>query len=125
MGHTLVNDEIMFWGVAIPRDVQMLEYYGITIREGRDLLREIPNPTLNYPPGLYNLANAYIEANLSKTNPEIVAIRRDGWANVLLSFEKVKYAPLYACLGFKIARMCFQLARYNTHVDILDVYLLE
>jgi hypothetical protein len=27
----LKNDAIMFWGVAIHRDVQMLEYYGITI----------------------------------------------------------------------------------------------
>jgi hypothetical protein len=27
----LNNDEIMFWGAAIQRDVQMLEYYIITI----------------------------------------------------------------------------------------------
>jgi hypothetical protein len=27
----LNNDVIMFWGAAIQRDVQMLEYYGITI----------------------------------------------------------------------------------------------
>jgi hypothetical protein len=42
----------MFWRAAIQRDVQMLEYYGITIPWVRDLQREIPNPTFNYPPGL-------------------------------------------------------------------------
>jgi hypothetical protein len=36
----------MFWGVAIQRDVQMLEYYEITIPGARDLHREIPNPNL-------------------------------------------------------------------------------
>jgi hypothetical protein len=57
----LNNDEIMFWGATIQCDVQMLEYYRITISGARDLQREIPNPTLNYPPGLYALANTYIE----------------------------------------------------------------
>jgi hypothetical protein len=33
---------------------------------------------MNYPPGLYVLANAYIETNLSKNYPEIASIRRDG-----------------------------------------------
>jgi hypothetical protein len=33
----LNNDAIMFWYAAIQRDVQMLEYYGITIRRARDL----------------------------------------------------------------------------------------
>jgi hypothetical protein len=55
-----------------------------------DLHREIPNPTLNYPLRLYDLANVYIETDLSKNNLEIAVIRRDGWANVLLIFEKVK-----------------------------------
>jgi hypothetical protein len=62
----LNNGVIMFWGTIIHRDVQMLEYYGITIPRARDIKREIPNPTFNYPPGLYALANAYIETNLSK-----------------------------------------------------------
>jgi hypothetical protein len=33
----LNNDVIMFWGAAIQRDVQMLEYYGITIPGACDL----------------------------------------------------------------------------------------
>jgi hypothetical protein len=33
----LNNDAIMFWGAAIQRDVQMLEYYGITIPGAHDL----------------------------------------------------------------------------------------
>jgi hypothetical protein len=48
----LNNDAIMFWGATIHRDVQILEYYGITIPRTRDLQREIPNPTFNYPLGL-------------------------------------------------------------------------
>jgi hypothetical protein len=42
----------------------MLEYYGITIHGARDLQREIPNPTRNYPPGLNDPANAYIQTKL-------------------------------------------------------------
>jgi hypothetical protein len=68
--------------------------------------------------------NAYIGTNLSINDSEIVAIRRDGWANVPLSFEQVKYAALDARLGFEIARKCFELAGYNTHVDHLNVALL-
>jgi hypothetical protein len=63
--------------------------------------------------------------NLSKNDPEIEAIRREGWADVPLSFEQVKYAALDTHLGFEIAKMCFQLAGYNTHVDRLNVALLE
>jgi hypothetical protein len=33
----LNNNAIMFWGAAIQRDVQMLEYYGITIPGALDL----------------------------------------------------------------------------------------
>jgi hypothetical protein len=33
----LNNDEIMFWGAAIQQNVQMLEYYGITIHGAHDL----------------------------------------------------------------------------------------
>jgi hypothetical protein len=33
----LDNDAIMFWGAAIQRDVQMLDYYGITIPGALDL----------------------------------------------------------------------------------------
>jgi hypothetical protein len=60
-----------------------------------------------------------------KNDLKIAAIRRDGWADVPLSFEQVKYAALDARLGFEIARKCFQLARYNTHVDRLIVALFE
>jgi hypothetical protein len=56
----------MFWGATIHHDVHMLEYSGITVPGARKLKREIPNPTFNYPPGLYAVANAYIETNLSK-----------------------------------------------------------
>jgi hypothetical protein len=70
----LNNDAIMFWGVATQRDVQMLEYYGITIPGARDLQRYIPNPTSDYPTGLYALANAYIGINLSKNDSKIAAI---------------------------------------------------
>jgi hypothetical protein len=80
---------------------------------------------LNYPPGLYAPTNAYIETNISKTYPKIAAIRIDGCADVSLSFKQVKYAALDARLGFGIARKCFQLAGYNTHVDRLNVALLE
>jgi hypothetical protein len=66
-----------------------------------------PNPTFNYPPGLYALPNAYIESNLSKNDPEIAAIRREGWIDVSLSFEQVEYVTLDARLGFEIARKCF------------------
>jgi hypothetical protein len=45
----LNNDVIMFWGTAIHRDVQMLEYYGITIPEVCNLWSEIPNQNFNYP----------------------------------------------------------------------------
>jgi hypothetical protein len=103
----------------------MLEYYGITIPGARYLQREIPNPTFNYPPGLYALMNAYNETNLSKNYSEIASIRGKGWAGVPLSFEQVKYAALYARLGFKISGKRFQLARYNTHVDRLNVSLIE
>jgi hypothetical protein len=54
----------------------MLDYYGITIPGARDLQREIPNPTRNYPPGLYAL---FIQIELSKNDPKIASIRRDGW----------------------------------------------
>jgi hypothetical protein len=121
----LNNDAIMLWGTGNHRDVQMLAYYGITILGACDLQREIPNPTFNYPPGLYGLANAYIGTNLSKNDPEIATIRREEWADVPLSFEHVKYTALDARLGFEIARNCFQLAGYNTHVDPLNVSLIE
>jgi ribonuclease D len=101
----------------------MLAYYGITIPGMRDLHREIPNLLLSL--GLYALANAYIETNLSKNDPKIATIRREGWANVPLSFEQVKYASLDARLAFEIARKYFQLAGYNTHVDRLNVALVE
>jgi hypothetical protein len=103
----------------------MLEYYGITIPGACNLHREIPNPTSNYPSGLYALANAYIETNLSKNDPKIAAIRRDGWVDVPLRFEQVKYAALDTRLGFKIAMKRFQLAGYNTNVDRLNIALLE
>jgi hypothetical protein len=83
------------------------------------------SPTLNYPLCLYALANAYIGTNLSKNDPKVVAIRRDGWVDVPISFEQVKYAALDARLGFEIASKFFQLAGYNTHVDHLNVALLE
>jgi hypothetical protein len=60
-----------------------------------------------------------------KNDPEIAAIRREGWADVPLSLEQVKYVALDAGLGFKIARKCFPLGGYNTHVDRFNVYLLE
>jgi hypothetical protein len=103
----------------------MLEYYGITIPGAHDLQREIPNPTSNYPSGLYALANTYIGTNLSKNDFKIAAIRRDGWVDVPLSFEQVKYATLDTRLGFETARKQFQLARYNTNVDRLNVALLD
>jgi hypothetical protein len=53
----LNNDAIMFWDAEIQHDVQMLEYYGITIPGACNLQREIPNPAIKYPPGLYALAN--------------------------------------------------------------------
>jgi hypothetical protein len=104
----LNNNENMFWGAAIQLDIQMMEYYEITIPEVSDLQMEVPNPTLNYPPGLYALTNAYIETDLSKNDPEIAAIQRDGCANVPLRFERVKYVALEARLGFDISRKCFQ-----------------
>jgi hypothetical protein len=67
----LNNDKIIFWGAAIQHDVQMLEYYGITILGVRDLQREIANQTHNYPSDLYDLANAYIQIELSKNDPKI------------------------------------------------------
>jgi hypothetical protein len=67
----------------------------------------------------------HIATNISKTDPEIAAIRRDGWANVPFSFEQLKSAALDARLGFEIAMKCFQLVGYNTHVDRLNVSLLE
>jgi hypothetical protein len=45
------------------------------------------SPTFNYSPALYALANAYIGTNLFKNDPEIAAIRREGWADIPLSFE--------------------------------------
>jgi hypothetical protein len=119
----LNNDEIMFWGAGIHLDVLMLEYYGITIHGAHDLQREIPNPTRNYPPGLYDLANAYIQTKILKYDPNIASIRRDGWADIPSIFEQVKYVALDARLGFEILRKCFQLAGYNTHVDRLNVAL--
>jgi hypothetical protein len=55
----------------------MLKYYGTIIHGTRDLQREIPNPTRNYPLGLYD-ANAYIHTKLSKNYSKIASIRRDG-----------------------------------------------
>jgi hypothetical protein len=45
--------------------------------------------------------------------------------HIPLSFEQVKYAALDSRLEFKIASKCFQLARYNTHVDHLNIALIE
>jgi hypothetical protein len=69
------------------------------------------------------MVNAYIQTELSKNDPKIALIRRDGWANVPLTFGQVKYAVLDTLLGFEIARKCFQLAGNNTHVDRLNVAL--
>jgi hypothetical protein len=69
--------------------------------------------------------NIYIETNISKDDSEIEVIGRDGRTNVPLCFEQVKYAALDASLEFKIARECFQLVGYNTHVDRLSVAPLE
>jgi hypothetical protein len=41
------------------------------------------------------------------------------------ALNKSSIAALDARLGFLIARKCFQLARYNTHVDRLNIALLE
>jgi hypothetical protein len=67
----LNNDEILLWGATIQRDVQIVEYYEMIIPGVRDLQREISNPTCNYPSGLYNLANAYIQTELLKSDPKI------------------------------------------------------
>jgi hypothetical protein len=68
----------------------------------------------------------FLVAQISKSLGNLIAaIRRDGWANVPLNFKQVKYAALDACVGFDIARKCYQLAGYNTHVDRLNVSLLE
>jgi hypothetical protein len=75
----------------------------------RGLLQEIPNPIHNYPLGLYALANAYIDTDHSKNNLKIRSIIRDGWADIPLSYEQVKYASPNAHLGFKITRKFFQL----------------
>jgi hypothetical protein len=83
------NDEIMFWGTTIYHDVQILEYYRITISRAHDLQREIPNSIRNYPPGLYVLAKAYIQTKVSKNNPKIASIRRDGWTDIPLSYDQV------------------------------------
>jgi ribonuclease D len=95
----------------------MLEYYGITIHGARDVQRKIANPTRNYPPGPYDLANAYIHTKLSKNHSKIASIRRDGWTDVPLTFEQVKYAVLDVFQGFEIVRKCFQLVGYNTRVN--------
>jgi hypothetical protein len=105
----LNNNVIMFWGAASQRDVEMLKYYRITIHGARDLKREIPNQTFNYPACLFLLANVYIDTNISKNDLDIAAIKREGWVNVPLRFEQVKYAARDAHLGFEIARKCFQL----------------
>jgi hypothetical protein len=99
----------------------MLEYYRITIFGARDLQRKIPNLTRNYPPDLYDLTNAYIQIKFLKNDLMIASNKRDGCANVPLTFGQVKYAALDARLGFEIARKCFQLDVYNTHVDCLNV----
>jgi hypothetical protein len=39
----LNNNVIMFWGAAIQLDVQMMEYYEITIPEVSELQMEVPN----------------------------------------------------------------------------------
>jgi hypothetical protein len=70
------KDAIMFWGAAIQCDVHMLDYYGITIPGARDLQKKISNPTVNYPPGLYALVNAYIGTNLFLNDAKIAAIRK-------------------------------------------------
>jgi hypothetical protein len=86
----LNNDAIIIWGAEIQCDVYVLEYYGITIHGAHDLQKEIPNPTRNYPPGLYDLLNAYIQTKISKNDPKIALIRRDRWADIPFTFEQVK-----------------------------------
>jgi hypothetical protein len=86
----LNNDEIIIWGMEIQCDVHILEYYGITIHGARDLQKEIPNPTRNYPLALYDLSNTYIQTKISKKDPKIALIRRDRWADIPFTFEQVK-----------------------------------
>jgi hypothetical protein len=67
----------------------MLEYYRITISRARDLQREIPNSTRNYPPDLYVLANACIQTKFWKNKPKIASITRDGWTDIPVSYDQV------------------------------------
>ena len=99
----------------------MLQCYGIVIPNTRDLQSEIRNPTTNFPPGLYDLANFYIGTNLSKKNTKIASIRQEDWDEVPLNVEQIRYAALDARLGFEIARKYWKLVGYNSPQDRLNV----
>ena len=64
----LGDKSIMFCGVAIGNDQQMLEPYGIHIGFPVDLQKEVkPNPTTNpNNPSLYDLSNAILGTRLEK-----------------------------------------------------------
>ena len=117
----LSDKEIMFSGATICNDDRMLKYYGLSIATMLDLQKAIPNPTLNNPPGLYNLANYYIGANPNKNCLKVKKYNLGGWEQYPLKLKRVKYATLDARLGFEITRRCQQLVGYNTNVDPLNV----
>jgi hypothetical protein len=120
--HEFLNDDsIIFCGAAIRNDIVKLDYYGIDIPAATDLQQEILNPPAKPLASLYDMANAYIGTNLSKKDPEITALRWDGWVDFPLHFNTIKYATLDAGLSFELVRRCWQLQGYNNHVDHLNV----
>ena len=117
----LREKEIIFCGATINNNVRTLQCYGIVIPNARDLQSVIRNPTNIFSLGLYDLANFYIGTNLSKKNTKIASIRQEGWDEVPLNVEQIRYAALDARLGFEIARKYWKLVGYNSPQDRLNV----
>ncbi|XP_051210764.1 uncharacterized protein [Lolium perenne] len=128
----LQDETIRFCSVAIGKDLEMLNPYGIHITSVFDLQKILLNPTNNPIPSLYDLANSIIGANLEKKKKRKKYKKKDaaqekedelifGWANVPLSYEQVRYAALDARLGFEMARSYWELLGYNSHVDRLNI----
>jgi hypothetical protein len=122
--HEFLNENsINFCGAAIDNDIDKMDYYNIDIPTAIDLQQVILNPTAKPLASMYDMANAYIGTNLSKKDPEIAALRCDGWADFPLQFNEIKYADVDARLSFGLVRRCWQLQVYNSHLDRLNVVL--
>lgn len=102
----LARDDIFFCGVAIGKDVQMLQPYGLHVKKPVDLQKRIDIPTTTCSkstPSLFDLANFVLGTNLEKGN-ECKQLKNSGWAIAPLNFQRIRYAAFDALISFEIAK---------------------